>query len=235
MKDTLEKLTVAFTATLLLDFVDPPRGPGVDRWVHIAKVPLVGWNLAIGMHVPLAKHQRELFLGEVRIYKRERNTVERQVPCRIPGVFPLVGHGDDVSVMHMPPLVIATIPALRRRERIAGITIEPLFNDIMIELFRPKHARDGLTHDVLWIWSEAWRGDCGVELIGFPATFGEGRIEARAEGPARGRGHLFVSEAKLYNDGLPRPDLERIMAGHFRPRSLGVHRFLGAVHDVVVD
>src|SRR5262249_25210525 len=134
MKDTLEKLTVAFTATLLLDFVDPPRSPGVDRWVHIAKVPLVGWNLAIGMHVPLAKHQRELFLGEVRIYKREQNTVEGQIPCHIPKIFPLVKHEDDVLVVHVRPLMIAAAAPLRRQNKITEITLQPLLNDVVIEL-----------------------------------------------------------------------------------------------------
>jgi hypothetical protein len=56
MKHTLEKLTVALAALLFLDFVNPPRRPGVHRRVHVAKGPLVGGNLAIGMHVPLTQH-----------------------------------------------------------------------------------------------------------------------------------------------------------------------------------
>ena len=60
MKDTLEKFAVAFTATLLLDLVDPPRSPGVDRRVHIAKGPLIRRKLAVGVHVPFAEHQESV-------------------------------------------------------------------------------------------------------------------------------------------------------------------------------
>src|SRR6266498_1523920 len=38
----------------------PKRGPGVDRWVHVAERPLVGGDLAVGMHVPLAQQQQQL-------------------------------------------------------------------------------------------------------------------------------------------------------------------------------
>src|SRR5205814_5390090 len=83
--------------------------------------PLVSGNLTVGVHVPLAQHQRELFFREVRIYERKRNAVKRQIPSRIPWVFPLVGHGDYVSVVQMSPFVITTVPAFLWRGRIARV------------------------------------------------------------------------------------------------------------------
>jgi hypothetical protein len=39
----------------------------------------------------------ELLLGEVGVDERERHAVEGEVPGRVPGVLPLVGHRDDVA------------------------------------------------------------------------------------------------------------------------------------------
>ncbi len=58
LKNPLKKLAVAFAAPFHLDFVDTPGGPGVDRRIDIAKGPLVGRQLAVGMHVPLAGHEQ---------------------------------------------------------------------------------------------------------------------------------------------------------------------------------
>src|SRR5437870_5408380 len=99
--------------------------------------------------------------------------------------------------MHMRPLVIATVFSLLRGGRIAEVTFEPSLNDIVIELLRPKHARDGLTHHVFGIRTETGRRHGGVVLIGLLSTIGESRIEACAERPSGGRGHFFVGEAKL--------------------------------------
>ena len=60
--------------------------------IHVAKRPLVGRQLPVRMHVPLAEQQEELFLGVVRVDDGERDAVEGQIPGGIPGVFPLVGH-----------------------------------------------------------------------------------------------------------------------------------------------
>ena len=38
-------------------------------WVDIAEVPLIGWNLPVGVQVPAAQHQAELLLGEARIHE----------------------------------------------------------------------------------------------------------------------------------------------------------------------
>ena len=43
-----------------LEPVGEDRGPGVDRRVHVAEVPLVGGQLAVGVQVPLAQHQLQL-------------------------------------------------------------------------------------------------------------------------------------------------------------------------------
>src|SRR5262249_35250964 len=42
VEDPGEKLSVSDAAALFVDLVDSPCGPGDDRWVHVAKGPLVG-------------------------------------------------------------------------------------------------------------------------------------------------------------------------------------------------
>ena len=112
---------------LAVDLEHPPRGPGVDRRVDVAEGPLVGRELPVGVHVPLARQQHELLLGELGIDQRQRDAVERQVPGRVPGILPLVRHRDDVGVVEVRPLAIAAATCVRcRRRRLAGVAVEPL-------------------------------------------------------------------------------------------------------------
>src|ERR1700693_1367540 len=67
VEDAFQKFTVAPACALLVDLVYAPCGPGVHGWINIAKSPFISGYLSVGMHVPLAEHQRELLFGEVGI------------------------------------------------------------------------------------------------------------------------------------------------------------------------
>jgi hypothetical protein len=108
MKDACQPGTVVLAAVVAFDLVHPPRCPGMDGRVDIIQRPFIGRELAVGMHIPFARHQFKLALGELRIDRDQRQAVERQVPARIPGKFPFVRHRDDVEVMDMLPVVVAT-------------------------------------------------------------------------------------------------------------------------------
>ena len=84
VEDALQECAITFSVALLVNLVNAPCRPGVHRRIHIAECPLIGGNLSVGMHVPLAQHEHELFLGEIGIDQRQRNAVKRQVPGRIP-------------------------------------------------------------------------------------------------------------------------------------------------------
>src|SRR6516162_1917689 len=93
VKHALEEHEIAIiTALLAVDLEHPPRSPRVYRWIDIAEGPLVSGDLAVGMHVPLARQQHELLLGKLGIQMRERNAVECQIPGGVPRVLPLVRH-----------------------------------------------------------------------------------------------------------------------------------------------
>src|SRR6201987_484632 len=71
---------------------------------YIAQVPLLGWGFALWGGVKVPQHEQELVFGKIEVHQRERNGVKGQVPRRIPGIFPLVGHGNDVVVQHVEPV-----------------------------------------------------------------------------------------------------------------------------------
>src|SRR5262249_44504736 len=63
-----------------------------------------------------------------------------QVPCCVPRVFPLVGHGDHVGVVEVVPVAIPSMPSLRWWRRLSRVAVEPLRHVVIIELFAPNHA-----------------------------------------------------------------------------------------------
>ena len=112
MEDAFQKGAIRLAGLRRVDLVDAPGRPGVDRRVDIAECPLVGGKLAVGVHVPLARQQFKLALGEVGIDQRQRDAVKGQVPAGVPGIFPFVRHRDHIEVVEVLPLAVAPILAL---------------------------------------------------------------------------------------------------------------------------
>ena len=77
MENSFQKMHVAVAAAgFLVDFVHPPGGVGVHRRVHVAQLPLVGRQLAIRVHVPVAAQQQQLLLGKFGVEPGQRQAVE---------------------------------------------------------------------------------------------------------------------------------------------------------------
>jgi hypothetical protein len=123
VEDALEKDAIGGATDAALDLVDAVGSPGMHRRVGAREIPLERGDLAVGMHVPLAQKQNQLFLGEVGIHERQGNAVEGKVPGGVPGILPLVRHGDDVGVVDVGPFVVASFEPLAGRGRLAGIAI----------------------------------------------------------------------------------------------------------------
>ena len=148
LEAALEPFLVALARLRLLQAVGEDRGPGMDRRIDVAKIPLVGRDLAVGVHVALAEHELELLLAEIRIDQGQGEHVEREVPGRVPGILPLVRHGDHVAVVHVVPLIVPRRGLPGRLVRIGPALLEPLVNIVVVELLRPEHPRQRLTHDI---------------------------------------------------------------------------------------
>ena len=197
LEDALEKAPIGDAPDPLLDLVDAPGRPGVHRRVHVPERPLVGRNLAVRVHVPLAEEEDELVLREVGIHQRQRDRVEREVPGRVPRILPLVRHRDDVVVVEMRPFGVPPASARRRRRRLAGIALEPAPDLVVVPLLRPEHPRQRLAHDAPRVLAEAIRHHGRVELVGLAQALGEGLFELRARtappaGPSTSRSRRTV-------------------------------------------
>ena len=141
----LEEIDVGLAAQGLLGTMEEQSRPGMDRRVHVAEIPLVGRDLAAGMQVHRMEHQFHLLLGEVGVHNRERKGVEGQIPGRVPGILPLVGHGDDVLVQHVEPFRVPGV-AIAAVERIGVVLVQPVVAIEEEELLAPEHAGQGLAH-----------------------------------------------------------------------------------------
>ena len=233
VEDRLQEVDVSLTTPGLLVAIQEQARKGVDRGVHVAEVPLVGGHLPVGVLVGTAKHQLHLLLGEIGVHDRQRQCVEGQVPGRIPGVLPLVGHGDDVLVQHVEPLRVPGV-AIAVMEWVGVVLVEPVVAIEEEELFAPQHAGDGLAHDVGRILTHGWRGDRLVELVGFTTPGGEDVVERLSEGLG-----LLVRrrarEAHANHLGLTGADGDLVVCRDLRALPAGVHGILAAVDDAVVD
>jgi hypothetical protein len=147
LEDTLQEPAISYAVYALVDLVDAPCCPGVHRRIHVAERPFVGGNLPVWMHVPLAQHEDQLPLGEIGVDHRQRNTVECQVPGRVPGILPFVGHRNDVGIVQVAPVAVAAVLATFGRCWSRGITVQPLFDLVEVELLAPEHAGEGLALD----------------------------------------------------------------------------------------
>ena len=177
----LEEIDVRLAAQGLLGLVQKERRKSVDRRVHVAEVPLVGGHLAVGVQVDSAEHQLHLLFGEVGVHDCERERVESQVPGRVPRVFPLVGHGDDVLVQHVEPLRVPGT-SISGMERVGVVLVQPVVTVEEEELLAPEHAGESLAHHLGRVFAHRWRRDRLVELIGFTKPVSEDLIKLLSEG-----------------------------------------------------
>ena len=114
--------------------------PCMDRGIHVAEIPFVRWDLSVGMGIQIPQHEEQLVLGEVEVHKRQGNCVKSQVPSGIPGIFPLVGHRDDVAIQHVEPLGIPDIATTGAQQRVSVMLLQPLVQIEVVILLAPQHA-----------------------------------------------------------------------------------------------
>ena len=111
-KDPLQKAHVSRKRGVFLptgppiDLKKAPSRPGVHRRVHIPKRPLVGGDLAIGMHTPDAGEEQELRFGKLRVEVGKGHTMEGEIPSRKPRILPLIRHRNDLCNIEMPPVAV---------------------------------------------------------------------------------------------------------------------------------
>ena len=217
-----EEIDVRVASQRLLGAMEKERRKGVDRWVHVTEVPLVGWNLTVRVQVGPTEHQFHLLLGEVGIHDRDRERVERQVPGRVPGILPFVGHRDDVPVQHVEPLRIAGTP-ISVMQRIGLVLVQPVVAVEKKELFAPEHAGESLTHHGSGVATHGRRRDRLVELIGFTKPVGKALVEWLAKGLALLVRHT-AGEAQANHARLTGTDRDVVVRGDLGPVVVWIDR-----------
>ena len=76
-----------------------------------------------------------MLFREIGIDESQRDAVKSKIPRGIPGVFPLVGHGDDVVVIEVGPILVAAFLSVSGRHGAGGIAFEPRLHVVVIKLF----------------------------------------------------------------------------------------------------
>ena len=231
LEHALEELAVAAAVDLLLDLVDADRRPRVHRRVDVAERPLVGRDLAVGMHVPLAREQEELLLREVGIDHRERES--SGTPCPTPRTTGTPTcrastarrAADMCHHAWLRPLL-----ARFRRRRSGGIAVEPALDHVAVVLLAPQHAGERLALHVAHVVGNVERRDALVERVGLRLPRARtSRRTARPNGCAqRARRRSGAGGRPTVSPGA---DRERVVRRGLGADARRIHRVLLAVDE----
>ena len=108
------------------------------------------------------------------------NRVESQVPRRVPGVFPLVRHRDDVFVHHVEPLAVPEF-ATATVEGVRMVLLQPAVTVEEEELLAPQHPGDRLTHHLCRIRGHRRRGHRAIEVVRLLKPDSQDLVKLRAK------------------------------------------------------
>src|SRR5215469_10121661 len=132
----------------------------------------------------------------------------------------------------MRPLVVAALLALLRWGRIAQIALQPILNDVVIELLGPQHAGEALPHHVLSVCCQVSRNYRRVELVGFTLAKSK-RLVKTGEGVLACE--ISVCQAETYNYRLSGWHFELVVGCRFCALVVGIHSLSNAMDDEFVD
>ena len=213
--------------------VHAPRGPGVHGWIHIVERPLVRGKLAVRVHVPLTEHQRELFLGELRIHHRHRYHVKGEIPRREPWVLPLVRHRQHIGVIRMPPFPVPAGTASHRCRWMCRVTLEPFLHRVVIELFRPEQSGVRLPRHAALLIRQRFGDARPIELVGLADACRKHVVhgERSVFGPLTCRTTAQPQVNRSLGSSRNRQDVVRCRLGSHMRR---IHRVGTSADDTVV-
>jgi hypothetical protein len=101
LKDAFEEFCVLSTMHFAFDVVGSPDGPSVQGRIDIGEIPFVGWDLTVGMEIPFAGEDIELFLCKLNVDHGERDAMERRIPGGEERIFPFVGLQSELWIWGM--------------------------------------------------------------------------------------------------------------------------------------
>src|SRR6266480_5272303 len=147
--------------------------------------------------------------------------MKSQVPRCIPGIFPLVGHRDDVTVQHMKPLGIANALLTRSRQGMSCVLFQPAVQIEVVVLLAPQHTGQGLAMYAAFILAQRLRSNSVVEFVGIGKASSEYLVK-RAEWIS----WWFRTQSKPDDLAAAGGDIQAIVRRSLRARLGGIHSVL---------
>jgi hypothetical protein len=185
LKHALQKHQIAcvfrigFASLPTVDLKHTKSRPRVHGRIDVAERPFVRGQLAVRVHIPFACEQEQLRFGKFGINFREADAMERQVPRGKPRIFPFVGHGNDIRIVQVFPITVATAFAFRWRGRLRWVASQPKINVVMKKLFTPNQSGESLALDEPRIDVGNFILQCGIKFVCFPFSLRKTFIEVR--------------------------------------------------------
>ena len=77
--------------------------------------------------------------------------------------------------------MVAAVAPFPGGGRLAFVAVEPIFHNVVIELFRPEQAGESLPHHLLGIGRQVRRNHRSVELVRFALPVCKDRVEVAGQ------------------------------------------------------
>ena len=182
------------------------------------------------MRIQIPKHKQELVLGKVEVHERQRNGMKSEIPGRIPGIFPLVGHGEHVAVEHVEPLGISGFAVRVPEQGVSFVLVQPFVQIEVVVLLAPEHSGERLAMHAALVLTQCFWGDPLVEFVRVRQAGLEYLLKI-AEGIRRG----LRAEPQPHYFTASRGDLQAVMRGGLGPGPGRIHSVAPAQDNTLVE
>src|SRR6266581_4397181 len=132
----------------------------------------------------------------------------------------------------MLPFAIASSFAFGGWRGIIRVSFKPLLYNVMVELFRPKHAGETLAHHVLRVRGKSFGNDGRIKFVRLCEAPRKDRIEI-LKGLLRGK--ISIREPQTDHRRRARPNCEVVMRRNLGSALLRIYGICDAMHDIVID
>ena len=137
----------------------------MHRRIHIAEVPLVRGNLAVGVRVETAQHQQQLLLGE------SKSTSASEIVWKARSQAAYQGYSHLSGIEMMSALSMWNQSAFRAaaprcsHQRMTGVLLKPAIHIEVVGLLGPQHAGERLAVHAALIFVQRGRRNPFVEFV----------------------------------------------------------------------
>ncbi len=160
--------------------------------------------------------------------------MKRQIPGRVPRIFPLVRHGDDVAHSPCdttrgcgtcPDSVLSTADRCRFLQPLVDVQAEVLLS--------PQHPGQGLAHDAGFIFRQAFGDDAVVKVVRFTLRESPWSWRSVLNGSPILSGAISLRRRRMVAC-LPASTVHLVIRSSLRALLLGIERVLFTVDKVIV-